>query len=84
MERAVTVQWRTEDLTATAGSDYAGASGTVTIEPGPAPTAVSVPAVTINGDRVVEPDETLRVVLSAPSGAEIIDGEAIGTIRNDD
>ncbi len=45
---------------------------------------MSVPAVTINGDRVVEPDETLRVVLSAPSGAEIIDGEAIGTIRNDD
>ncbi len=33
----VTVQWRTEDLTATAGSDYAGASGTVTIEPGAAP-----------------------------------------------
>ena len=39
---------------------------------------------TVNGDRVAEPDETLRVVLSAPSGADIADGEAIGTILNDD
>jgi hypothetical protein len=41
-------------------------------------------AVTVSGDRVAEPNETLRVVLSNPTDAEVADGVAIGTIRNDD
>jgi hypothetical protein len=40
--------------------------------------------VTVSGDRVAEPNETLRVVLSNPTDAEVADGVAIGTIRNDD
>jgi chitinase len=77
----VTVSWATVDITATAGADYVAASGTVTI---PAGERRAIATVTVNRDRHVEPDETLRLVLSNPSGATIGDGEAIGTIRNDD
>jgi hypothetical protein len=35
-------------------------------------------------DSTVEPNETLTVTLSYPNNADIGDGEAIGTIRNDD
>ena len=79
----VTAQWATQEGTAAAGSDYVAASGSLTIPAGTRRPTVPV-AVTVNGDRVAEPDETLRVVLSSPTGAEIADGEATGTIRNDD
>ena len=36
------------------------------------------------GDTAVEPTETFQVVLSAPAGATIADGNATGTISNDD
>jgi hypothetical protein len=41
-------------------------------------------SVTVNGDLKVEPDETLFVNLSNVSGANVVDGQAIGTIQNDD
>jgi hypothetical protein len=40
--------------------------------------------VSVVGDLAVEPDETFRVLLSNPVGAPIVDGEGIGTIRDDD
>jgi hypothetical protein len=40
--------------------------------------------VAIYGDTKVEPDETFQVNLSYPIGATIADGQAIGTIQNDD
>lgn len=53
--------------------------------PGAGTRRPTVPAaVTVSGDRVAEPNETLRVVLSNPTDAEVADGVAIGTIRNDD
>jgi hypothetical protein len=76
-----TVQYDTSDGSATAGSDYVAASGTATIPAGSTSATVSV---TIQGDSTFEPDEDLVVALSAPTDAVVGDGEAQGTIRNDD
>jgi hypothetical protein len=40
--------------------------------------------VVVNGDATYEVDETLSVTLSDPSSAVLVDGAAVGTIRNDD
>jgi hypothetical protein len=79
--QTVTVDYATADGTATAGSDYAGASGTVTFAPGETGKQVTVH---VNGDTSVEPDETFAVNLSNAAGATIADGQATGTIVNDD
>jgi large repetitive protein len=77
----VTVDWATEDRTATAPSDYAADSGTVTFDPGDTSETVTV---AVHGDLVREPDETFAVVLSAPSNGTVGDGTGTGTIENDD
>src|SRR5258708_6455719 len=40
--------------------------------------------VTVNGDRVFEPNEIVDVVLSAPTEGTIADATGVGTITNDD
>ena len=77
----VTVDYATSDGTATAGSDYTGASGTLTI---PAGQTSGTIAVSVSGDKTVEPNETLTLTLSNPVGATIVVGAAAGTILNDD
>jgi hypothetical protein len=77
----VTVSYATANGTATAGSDYTGASGTLTFPNG---TTTQTVDVTISGDTNAELDETFFVNLSNPSGATIIDGQGTGTITNDD
>jgi hypothetical protein len=77
----VTVQYATADGTATAGSDYVASSGTLTIPAGLTSGQILVP---VNGDTDVEGDETFMVNLSAANGATIADGQAVGTILNDD
>ena len=77
----VTVAYGTANGTATAGSDYTAASGTLTFAPGETSKVVHVQ---VSGDTAVEANETLRFNLSAPSGATIADGTATGTIVNDD
>jgi hypothetical protein len=77
----VTVNYATADQTATAGSDYVAGSGTVTFSPGQTTKPVTV---TINADVTAEADETLLVNLSAPGNATILDGQGVGTIKNDD
>lgn len=77
----VTVAYSTANGTATAGTDYNAVSGTVTIPAGRTTWAVYVP---VRGDRKRETDETFYVNLSNPTGATIADGQATGTIRNDD
>ncbi|MBI1900168.1 MAG: S8 family serine peptidase, partial [Planctomycetia bacterium] len=77
----VTVDYATANGTATAGSDYEAAVGTVTFVPGETSQTV---AVTVNGDTTPEPNETFFVNLSNPSGATLLDGQGVGTIRNDD
>jgi len=77
----VTVQWATGGGTATPGSDYTAASGTVTFAPGD---VVETVTVTVLGDTVDEPDETFDVTLANPTGATIADGSATITITDDD
>lgn len=81
---AVSVHYATSDGTATAGSDYAAASGDLNWADGDV--ADKTFNVTVNGDASVEPDETINLTLSAPTG-----GSALGTpsastitIQNDD
>lgn len=77
----ITVKYATSNGTATAGSDYVAASGTITFAAGQTSKTVTVGVV---GDTVVESNETLTVTLSNPSGATISRGAATGTIANDD
>ena len=79
--RRVTVSYRTSDRTATAGTDYRAASGTLTFSAGQTSKRISV---TVTGDRLVEEDELFTVTLSSPSNATISDATATGTISNDD
>jgi streptogramin lyase len=77
----VTVNFATADGTATAPSDYAATSGTLTFAPGVLTQTITVSVV---GDLVVEPNETFTVNLSAPTNATIAIGTGTGTIVNDD
>ena len=77
----VTLRWSTLSGTATAGQDFQAASGQVTIAAGASTASI---AVTVLGDRLREADESFRVVLSDVGGAVVGDGEATGTILNDD
>ena len=78
---AVTVDYRTEDGTATAGSDYTETRGTLTFAPGEDEKTVPVP---ITDDAMEDDGETFTLVLSNASGASFMnnDNEAVGTIRN--
>lgn len=80
-KKTISVAYSTADGTATAGSDYTAASGTVTIAAGRNSATLNV---AITGDTVVEPDEMFSVNLSNPVNAVIADGQAVGTIINDD
>jgi len=77
----VSVEFATADGTATAPGDYAAAGGTLSFAPGETSKTV---AVTVQGDVLLEPDETFFVNLSNASGATVIDGQGLGTIVNDD
>jgi large repetitive protein len=84
----VKVAYKTEDDTALAegvvsqgGGDYNSKSATLRFDPGETKQTFTVDA---NGDTLGEADETFRVLLSKPVGASIEDGEALGTIENDD
>jgi uncharacterized repeat protein (TIGR01451 family) len=77
-----TVDYATANGTANAGSDYQATSGTLTFGIGETSKRISI---SVNGDTLVEPDETLFVDLSnATGGAGISDNQAVGTITNDD
>jgi hypothetical protein len=79
--QTVTADYATSDNTATNGTDYLAAIGSISFPPG----VTSVPVtVTIIGDQVFEPDETFTVTLSNIQGAQAGDLQGIGTIVNDD
>ena len=78
----VSFSYETADDTATAGSDYAAASGTLMFAPGEVSQTIRV---AILDDAVDEADEeAFAVALSAPTGATLDAGTALGTIRDDD
>ena len=78
---AVTVAYSTADGTATSGSDYVAANGTLTFAPGETSKTIQV---TVKGDTAAEGNEAFTIRLANAAGATIADGSATGTITNDD
>ena len=83
--KTYTVDYRTEDGTARAGSDYTATRGTLTFTPGERGwNEVTVPVL---DDQIQDSGETFSLVLSNPSeGAQLHAWKSTvtGTIRNDD
>ncbi len=77
--QTVTVDYKTQDGSASAGSDYEAQSGTVTFNAG---TKKAIISITIDGDKIPEANETFTILLSNPVNASLNDGEATGTIVN--
>ncbi len=77
----VTVDYQTVDGTATAGSDYIAAFGTLTFGPNGGSQVV---AVTVNGDFQFEGDESFFLQLTNVIGAAVGSGSGIATIANND
>jgi len=78
---AITVNYTTVNGSATAGSDYLAASGTLTIPAGA--TSATIP-VTVYGDTSYEADEIFTLSLSSPVYANLGVSSGTGTIVNDD
>jgi photosystem II stability/assembly factor-like uncharacterized protein len=79
--RPVTVFFNTANGTALSGSDFVSSSGSVNF---PAGQTTRTIAVQVNGDAVVEPNETFLVNLFSASNATISKAQGIGTILDDD
>ena len=77
----VTVSYATVSGTAASGADFAGSAGTVRIKAGR--TAATI-AISVNGDRIIEPDETFTIELSGAKNAILGRATATGTILDDD
>jgi len=72
----------TSSTPATGGSDYTNAAAVLSI---PAGQATGTVTIQVHGDTVPEPDETFAVTLTVIIGSvTLADGQAIGTILNDD
>ena len=80
-QSTVTVNWATAPGTATSGADFFASSGTLTFAPG---VLSQIATVTVVGDSDLEANETYFVNLSNPVGANIQDGQGVGTIMADD
>ena len=80
---AVTVRFSTRDGSARSSGqrDYNGFSGQVTFAPGETAKTVNI---YVQGDTLVEPDESFELVLGQASGATVVDGSGAGVIVNDD
>jgi hypothetical protein len=77
----VTVDYATDDDSATAPADYEATSGTLTFAAGETSKQVTIP---VKGDLLDEPHETFVLNLSNPSGATLADARGIGTILDND
>ena len=78
----ITVNYATANGTATAGSDYTAIPITALVfAAGETSQTVTV---VVNGDTLIEPDETFFVRLSSPTNATIAKGSGTGKILDDD
>ena len=75
----VSINYATANGTATAGDDYTAKNGSLTFNAGETSKTIQL---FIIDDTVDDDNETLTLTLSDPSGAEISDGQATGTITN--
>ncbi len=66
--KPITVQYSTQDGTSVAGSDYVQKSNSVVLQPGITSANITV---SINGDTLIEPDETFLFNLSSPVNVTI-------------
>jgi hypothetical protein len=80
-DQVVTVDYSTSDSSATAGSDYQAASGTLTFAPGETIKNINV---VVTGDRLGEPNELFFVTLGSPTNAIIADIQGAATIIDDE
>ena len=78
----VSASYATADGTATAGSDYEAASGTVAFAPGETGKTIRVAIIDDTMDEADE--ETFVLALSSPERAVLAEASATGTIRDDD
>ena len=77
----VIVNYATAPLDATAITDYIGTGGSATIAAGATTGTLNIPIV---GELIDEFDEQFAVTLSATSSSTIGDGQAVGTITDND
>jgi Calx-beta domain/HYR domain len=77
----VSVNFGVSDGTANAVSDYNVNTGTLSFASGEQSKTITV---TVIGDTIAEPDETVIVTLSGANGVTIADGTAVGYIHDDD
>ncbi len=78
----VSVNYATQDGTATTGSDYVGSSDTLSFAPNQTTATIQTPVL---GDTQVEKDETFKVNLSNPANAILgSNSSAVVTVNNDD
>ena len=77
----VTVDWKTADGTAEAGTDYTAGNGNLTFNTGEDSKTVTV---TVTGDDTDEPNETFTMTLSNAPGATLAKATGTGTITDDD
>jgi hypothetical protein len=73
---SLTVNWTTADDTAKAGTDYVGASGTVTFASGQATATVNV---TVNGSNTDGPNKDFELIATPSGGTSVL---GVGTIQN--
>ena len=77
----IRVNYATASDTATAGSDFQSATGTLIFPAGTLSATIAVPVI---GDTVIEPNETFVVNLSTPVNATLARSQGIGTIVDDE
>jgi hypothetical protein len=81
-DMSVTIDYATADGTATAGTDYTAASGTMTIPAGE--TSLTIP-IAVSGDRLGEPSESFVLKVSTPNGyAQVNRDTGYGTIADNE
>jgi hypothetical protein len=79
-KQSVTLGWRVEDITATAGQDYSGpTSGTINYAANSNQAYLYIPVLR---DSVTEPNETLRLRITSSSVPADLTDTGIGTIRD--
>ncbi len=89
VQSAFTVPVSSADGTATSSgpnADYQAIAGGTTLSFTGAAGQTRTVSVSVNGDTIVEADETFQVLLGAPSaaGVSVSDGTGVGTINNND
>jgi hypothetical protein len=80
-DHAVSVNFATQDLSASAGEDYLATSGTLTFAPCETSKLITIE---VRGDNLPEPSELFVVNLGGATNALVTKSYGVGTILDDD